>query len=1158
MRLLSLDLERYGPFTGRRLAFRPDARLHVVLGPNEAGKSCALAAVTDLLFGTKETTFEFLHRENGLRLGAEIVARDGRQLAFHRRRGSKKALSDGSGAVISDDALVHFLGGMTRSVFCNAFGMNAAVLRRGAADMLKSEGELGATLFAAASGLRGFRDAGRGLEEEAAKIFAPAARTRRMNELIRRYDEFKKAAGAERIGETGWRKLETGLAVAEGQLEAISAERKANAAESNRLRRLKSVAPILARLDSLAEEASRFADLPEVDDASVAEFAHRLGEAASASDALAAARTALAAAEHDLVAVPVDPVIEPHADAIAALVERKAAYEQSVAERPGVAREADGLDRDLSHLATRLGLADARAAETGQPTDMARARLKRALALGRDIGAERHRLERDLSGLRKAHAVLLKAWAERGALTDPGPSRALYEAIQPALAHTARRDELAAEIANETVALDAALRRLRPPLGAGADLSDLAIPSGEAIRRVGDGLETAARRADGARDRVLRARAAADEAAARMDSPSVARTPPDPAALVAVRRARDEAWATVRAAAFGEAGAPAGAALLQSAALFERANSAADDLADRLVEDAAQAAHQAADEREHRKRLGDVAAAEAELAGAKAARSDSEAEWSALWTPVLGRALPRAEMTEWRGAVVALTAKHDALMARRAELARLAGRVEAVRPQLAALAERLGIEGAARLDAALVEVQVLDRLRRLTETWDGAREALTRMATAQEAIDAAEAASAASAAKEVALQAEWSEALTGLGLPSATSFEAAEAALEAWSEAPTLVRERANRVRRVEGMSRNIERYEADARRLGDALGVDPDRTAVETARILQERLRTARDAAVLRGTREAALGKASEAFEAARLAAERATQDLAATVARWSFPAEAGLATLAARLEERGRLRRQARDIREELARAGEGVPEAILRGDLAGTDPDEIEGRLSSLAATDERLNGEGQEAFAERARLRADRSRIEGGTGAEMATARKSAVEVEIRETARRYVVLKLGSLLLGAAIERRRAGQQDPLLRRAGELFSALTGGAFAGLDQVFNDKDELLLAGRRSRGGQPVAVGDLSEGTTDQLYLALRLAYLEDFAQRAEPAPFLGDDIFASFDDARTGHGLAALAAIGRDVQPILFTHHESVARMAEHRLGSEVDIIALN
>ena len=85
MRLLSLDLDRYGPFTGQRLSFRPDARVHVVLGQNEAGKSCALAAVTDLLFGTKDTRYEFLHREDGLRVGAEIVARNGSRLEFYRR-----------------------------------------------------------------------------------------------------------------------------------------------------------------------------------------------------------------------------------------------------------------------------------------------------------------------------------------------------------------------------------------------------------------------------------------------------------------------------------------------------------------------------------------------------------------------------------------------------------------------------------------------------------------------------------------------------------------------------------------------------------------------------------------------------------------------------------------------------------------------------------------------------------------------------------------------------------------------------------------------------------------------------------------------------------------------------------------------------------------
>ena len=56
MRLIRLALERYGAFTDRTVEFRPDARLHVVLGANEAGKSTALAAVTDLLFGFEKST----------------------------------------------------------------------------------------------------------------------------------------------------------------------------------------------------------------------------------------------------------------------------------------------------------------------------------------------------------------------------------------------------------------------------------------------------------------------------------------------------------------------------------------------------------------------------------------------------------------------------------------------------------------------------------------------------------------------------------------------------------------------------------------------------------------------------------------------------------------------------------------------------------------------------------------------------------------------------------------------------------------------------------------------------------------------------------------------------------------------------------------------
>ena len=50
MRILRLELLRYGRFTDRVLNFRQNAGLHLVYGPNEAGKSSSLAAIGDLLF----------------------------------------------------------------------------------------------------------------------------------------------------------------------------------------------------------------------------------------------------------------------------------------------------------------------------------------------------------------------------------------------------------------------------------------------------------------------------------------------------------------------------------------------------------------------------------------------------------------------------------------------------------------------------------------------------------------------------------------------------------------------------------------------------------------------------------------------------------------------------------------------------------------------------------------------------------------------------------------------------------------------------------------------------------------------------------------------------------------------------------------------------
>jgi uncharacterized protein YhaN len=91
----------------------------------------------------------------------------------------------------------------------------------------------------------------------------------------------------------------------------------------------------------------------------------------------------------------------------------------------------------------------------------------------------------------------------------------------------------------------------------------------------------------------------------------------------------------------------------------------------------------------------------------------------------------------------------------------------------------------------------------------------------------------------------------------------------------------------------------------------------------------------------------------------------------------------------------------------------------------------------------------------------------------------------------------------------------------------------------------------------VGIAGLSDGTRDQLYLALRLAFLEDYGCRNEPAPFIGDDIFLAFDDERTAAGLKALADLSECFQSMLFTHHRSVVDAARDVLGADADIVEI-
>ena len=174
MRIESLTLERYGIFTDRILSFRPDASLHVVLGANEAGKTSALSAIGDLLFGFGgRTEYDFRHDSKTLRIGGAFRHADGRQVAVRRRKGNKDTLLDHNDKALPDHTLEPFLAGITRDIFAREFGLTAEALRSGGNALLNAGGSLAETLAAGSVGMNVLSRIRDRLKGEADDLFTP-------------------------------------------------------------------------------------------------------------------------------------------------------------------------------------------------------------------------------------------------------------------------------------------------------------------------------------------------------------------------------------------------------------------------------------------------------------------------------------------------------------------------------------------------------------------------------------------------------------------------------------------------------------------------------------------------------------------------------------------------------------------------------------------------------------------------------------------------------------------------------------------------------------------------------------------------------------------------------------------------------------------------
>jgi uncharacterized protein YhaN len=126
----------------------------------------------------------------------------------------------------------------------------------------------------------------------------------------------------------------------------------------------------------------------------------------------------------------------------------------------------------------------------------------------------------------------------------------------------------------------------------------------------------------------------------------------------------------------------------------------------------------------------------------------------------------------------------------------------------------------------------------------------------------------------------------------------------------------------------------------------------------------------------------------------------------------------------------------------------------------------------------------------------------------------------------------------------------MLKAASNYFQQMTGGEFLRL--LSDDVDEELVLVAERKSGARITVDKMSEGTRDQLYLALRLAALEVRRNAGVNMPLILDDVLATSDDRRASLMLKALAEFSRDSQVIVLTHHAHLIGVAQRSVPDDL------
>jgi len=1131
MRIDELTLVAYGKFTDHRLVLPRAAHdFHVVIGPNEAGKSTVRRAITELLFGMeRQSPLGFKHPQSDLRLSAVLEAGE-HKLAFIRSK-QQKSLRSMEDEPLPDAYLSSALGALSEDIFEQLHCLSHGQLLKGGQSIIDPRNSVSQILFQAASGLEGFAPIREELDARAAALFLHRGRQNEYAKAADRYSAAQKTLREVQVRTKEWVEARDAQQQAEQALDIEREHRRALETRRATWERTRRLTPLIERLARLEAERQALGD-------TLAFPSNAKETLDSGISRLNAAAGTVKTREKDVVdrRQQLDDIhVDEQALARAGEIEHLSHLCSLYAQHP------DDLASRRSEVRHWLNEVLARASEFGwgSSEEEVRARLpqdktmramgsllKERGALLAEERAARHVEAERLAAANELHESL-NALPELAA--DPQLAQALALAL-PYKTTESKQQNLQAALAQAEKSAARAMAALgRPHLTEDA-LRSMQLPSAERVAAYRAERRQIANARDLAASRAQQHAGTADDLELQITQFVRSHKVVTAAEVSSARRDRDEQWSAIKSGV---------TVLPEAAPRLDAAMRLADELVDaRTLSETDGATLQALRDRAEKERTEHARQQHATDAHASEL-SAFDARWAETASTMGLPGMELDDLTDWLTQRERALQVAETLATRRQDYEQERDQASQAKQALHQAISDSGLPtdaapGLAALcaiaEAHLKSIEHAQTLRQsLTAQHHAARAALS---SARQTKDARSEAFSSWNLK-------WTEVLAKAHL---TDIGDDTGEIEAALEAARWIHQRLEKIttlrsERIEVMERDLQRLQEAADDLAQAL--TPGKSSSSPAELsgaLLARLEEAKRQASRRAHAQEFLDQAGRQLSEAQSIQEQARRSLEPVlqVAGVHDPMEA--IPLVEKAQKKTELELALSETRSELERDSDGLSLEQVRAEVSSHPaidaPAQLQQLKDALDDSDRKLTQLAQAQLAAQQAVDA----IHGGSQAAVAEAQKQEALADMSSASEEYLQYATASCLLRWAVDRYRDRKQGPLLQRASSIFKNLTLGSFEKLRIDYDQAPPALLAYRANN--QAVKISGLSDGTRDQLFLALRIAALELQAEQGTAIPFIADDLFINFDEKRSLAGLQALHALSAKTQVLFLSHQE--------------------